>query len=296
MKFSIITPSYNQLDYLKRCVASVADQQDVEVEHWVADGGSTDGTVEWLKSASSELSTDSYRLHFFSEADDGMYDALNKGFARASGDVCAWLNCDEQYLPGTLREVASFFGAFPAVDILFGGMLMVDPQGGFLACRKAMPMRRLFLEASYLYNFSCGMFIRKSFWDKIGGFNSEYHNAGDEELICRALRRRAKTAVYNRYLSVFTYSGENLSSNREALEEHEALKHAGVAAGRSFRLPINLLRLAEKAVRGGNVQKSPVVYEIYKDHQQKRCRVEVLRPVCRWPDAARPYLLSHRSK
>jgi len=260
------------------------------------DGGSTDGTVEWLKQAVELFSTDTYHLTFVSEADEGMYDALNKGFDRASGDIFAWLNCDEQYLLGALQKVEAFLGESPSVDIFFGGMLMVDPEGEFLACRKAMPMRRNFLEASYLYNYSCSMFVRESLWEALEGFDVEYQNASDEEWVRRALSIGVKTATLNDYLSTFTYSDQNLSSVDRALEEHEALKHGGSAASRIFKLPFNLLRLMEKFFRGGHVQRAPITYEIYTKNNGDRMSFDVAKPTCCWPDEKKPYLLSHRLK
>ena len=135
MRISIITPSYNMLDYLKRCRASVADQSGVEVEHIVADGGSTDGTVDWLATQGESMrvgekaDSDLIPFRFFSGKDGGMYDALNKGFDSASGDVVAWLNCDEQYLEGTLALVAERFKSDPGLGLVFGGALLVSPGG-----------------------------------------------------------------------------------------------------------------------------------------------------------------------
>jgi glycosyltransferase involved in cell wall biosynthesis len=94
---SIVTPSYNMLDYLKRCHASIADQEKVSFEHLVIDGASKDGTPEWLRENPDIVS--------LSEPDNGMYDAINKGFRLAKGRILAYLNCDEQYLPGTLKYV-----------------------------------------------------------------------------------------------------------------------------------------------------------------------------------------------
>lgn len=214
---------------------------------------------------------------------------------RLSDDsVVAWLNCDEQYLPGTLKKVSDFFLANPSVDILFGGMLIVDEAGELLSCRKAMPMRKLFLEASYLYNFSCAMFFRRSAWEQLGGFDTSFKNAGDEELIRRAMTMGLKTAVLKDYLSVFTYSQMNLSSGGSALEEHEKLKKTGSWMSRSFRLPINLFRLTEKALRGGLVQRGPVEYDIYTDDLTARTHFKVQKPSCRWPDNNQPYLFKHR--
>ncbi len=262
----------------------------------VVDGGSTDGTVEWLKRVSRQRATDTYQLRFVSEADDGMYDALNKGFDSASGQVFAWLNCDEQYLPGTLQKVEASLGAKPSVDILFGGMVMVDPEGEFLACRKAMPMRRNFLEVSYLYNFSCAMFIHRSLWEILGRFDVEYQNAGDEEWVRRALSIGAKTATLNDYLAAFTYSDQNLSSASGALEEHEVLKRSSSGVSRLLKIPFNLVRIAEKMIRGGHLQRTPFAYEIYGEKEVGRKRFNVVRPTCLWPDERTPYLLSHRLK
>src|SRR5580658_5685732 len=104
MRFSVVTPSFRQSLWLKLCVASVADQ-GVEVEHIVQDACSDDGTLDWLL-------TDP-RVQAFSEKDAGMYDAVNRGLRRASGEILSYLNCDEQYLPGALRAVETHFESHP---------------------------------------------------------------------------------------------------------------------------------------------------------------------------------------
>src|SRR6187399_1388121 len=109
MKISIVTPSFRNSNWLKLCIASVADQQGVEVEHIVQDAGSDDGTLDWLPGDS--------RVKAFVETDSGMYDAINRGFRRATGDILAYLNCDEQYLPGALATVRDFFEKNPDVEV-----------------------------------------------------------------------------------------------------------------------------------------------------------------------------------
>ena len=88
MQFSIVTPSFRNSQWLKLCLASVADQQGVELEHIVQDSCSDDGTQDWLPR--------DRRVRAFIEKDDGMYDAVNRGYRRAQGDILAHLNCDEQ--------------------------------------------------------------------------------------------------------------------------------------------------------------------------------------------------------
>jgi glycosyltransferase involved in cell wall biosynthesis len=105
MKFSIITPSFRNSNWLKLCIASVADQQGVEFEHIVQDSCSDDGTQDWLPRDP--------RVKAFIEKDGGMYDAVNRGYRRAQGDILAYLNCDEQYLPGALKTVHDFFESHP---------------------------------------------------------------------------------------------------------------------------------------------------------------------------------------
>ena len=101
MKFSIITPSFRNSAWLKLCIASIADQSEVEFEHIVQDSCSDDDTKNWLPNET--------RVKAFIEKDSGMYDAVNRGFRRAQGDILAYLNCDEQYLPGALKMVGDFF-------------------------------------------------------------------------------------------------------------------------------------------------------------------------------------------
>lgn len=118
MKFSIITPSFNQGRFLPDCVASVLAQTGVEVEHIVMDAGSTDETLEVLKSYP--------HLKWTSEPDDGMSDGINKGFRQATGDWVMWLNCDDCLLPGTLEKVAKFIEKHPEADVVHGDCVYVN--------------------------------------------------------------------------------------------------------------------------------------------------------------------------
>src|SRR3954471_24052752 len=112
MQFSIVTPSFRQLGWLKRCVRSIGDQQGVEVEHIIQDAGTGPELDAWVTKHSKA------QLHV--EKDSGMYDAINRGLSRASGDILAFLNCDEQYLPGTLEAVGKVFEAHPEIDFVIG--------------------------------------------------------------------------------------------------------------------------------------------------------------------------------
>src|SRR5262245_9541807 len=110
MKFSICTPSFRQFEWLKLCSASVQDQEMVEVEHIIQDAGTEPALESWAAGLS--------RTRLYVEEDAGMFDAINRGWRRATGDYVAQLNCDEQYLPGALRMVGNFFERHPGVDVI----------------------------------------------------------------------------------------------------------------------------------------------------------------------------------
>src|SRR4051812_12173129 len=114
LQFSIVTPSFRNSEWLRLCIPSVADQ-GVELEHIVQDAGSDDGTLDWLPHDP--------RVKAYIEKDSGMYDAVNRGWKRANGEILAYINCDEQYLPGALQKVWDFFQANPAVEVLFGDIV-----------------------------------------------------------------------------------------------------------------------------------------------------------------------------
>src|SRR5947207_15737324 len=123
MNLSIVTPSFRNSEWLKLCIASVADQEGAAIEHIVHDSVSDDGTLEWLPQDK--------RVKAFVEKDSGMYDAINRGLARASGEIVAYLNCDEQYLPGTLKAVATFFDEHPRVDAVVADTIVTDTKGDY---------------------------------------------------------------------------------------------------------------------------------------------------------------------
>ncbi len=176
MRVSVVTPSYRGGQWLRLCIASVADQ-NVEVEHIVQDAGSDDGTLDWLRQDP--------RVRVFVEKDAGMYDAINRGLRRATGEISAYLNCDEQYLPGTLQAVEDFFATHPEVDVLFGDIVVVDAEGRYLCHRKVQPPLLAHTWTCHLSTLSCGMFFRHKLVDPGGHlFNSSYRSGGDGEWMC----------------------------------------------------------------------------------------------------------------
>ncbi|MEM2293079.1 MAG: glycosyltransferase family 2 protein [Candidatus Bathyarchaeia archaeon] len=252
---SVITPSLNMLSYLKRCHASVADQQGVTVEHIIMDGGSTDGTVEWLRENPQVIGV--------VQKDNGMYDAINKGLSLARGNIISYLNCDEQYLPGALSFVKKYMERHPEVDILFGDFLVVRPDGSLVCFRKGYPLRWFYIFSSYLYAFSCAMFFRRRLFDDGLRFNEQFKDIGDADFVVRALRSGYKAAYVRRYLAVFTMTGINKSASSEALLERKKWMSLAPLWIRILKWPLNWARLFEKLIHGSFWEKMPLQYAIY---------------------------------
>lgn len=113
MKVSVVTPSFNQGQFIGRTLQSVASQKGAKIEHVVFDGGSTDETVAVLKTFGSSV-------RWVSEPDGGQADAVNKGIQSTDGEIIGWLNSDDVYYPGAIEAVVEYFAAHPSVDLVYG--------------------------------------------------------------------------------------------------------------------------------------------------------------------------------
>ena len=275
MKFSIITPSFNMLPYLKLCHNSVIDQNHSNFEHIIIDGNSNDNTKIWLKDKN---------LNYLSENDSGMYDALNKGLSMADGDIISYLNCDEQYLPGTLNIIKKFFINNPTIDIVFGHALITKPDGSLICFRKAYQPRKYYIMASHLYVLSCTMFFRSSILDQGFLFNTKYKSIGDMHFVLELLNNGFKAKYIEKYLSSFTWTGNNLSSNEVSKNELFLINDSFPKWIHLFKKPINFLRLTEKTLSGAYFTSKPLEYKIYvKEDPNKRNHFSFNNIDFRWP-------------
>jgi glycosyltransferase involved in cell wall biosynthesis len=273
MQFSVITPSFQNSAWLKLCVASVADQ-GVAVEHIVQDAGSTDGTLDWLGADS--------RIRAFVEKDAGMYDAINRGLARARGDIRSYLNCDEQYLPGALRAVGDYFAAHPAVDVVFGDFVVVNPRGEYLFHRKVQTPLKNHLRVSHLPAFSCGMFFRRKLIqnDKLL-FNPALRAVGDGDWVLRLLERGIRLGVLRQFTSVFTLHSDNLGNSETALREAREM-HARAPIWVRGLKPLWILHHRLRRLTGGVYRQAPFTFSLYTQLQPGRVERQVAKPDWRW--------------
>jgi glycosyltransferase involved in cell wall biosynthesis len=274
LRFSIVTPSFRNSDWLKLCVASVADQ-GVALEHIVQDAGSDDGTLDWL--------TGDQRVRAFVERDAGMYDAMNRGLRRAQGELLACLNCDEQYLPGALSAVSDFFERRPEVEMVFGDFVVVNPEGEYLFHRKVLTPRTHHTWVAHLQTFTCATFFRRSLIHEQGLlFDPRYRDVGDGEWMLRLLRRGTRMAVLRRFTSVFTMTGANMSAGANARREARELAQSAPAWARRLK-GLLVLQHRLRRLAGGIYFQRPFSYALHtRTSAGQRVNHAVARPVFRW--------------
>ena len=175
---SIITPSYNQAAFLEQTLRSVLEQDYPNIEYLVVDGGSTDGSVEIIKKYADRLAW------WVSEKDHGQGEAINKGFARATGKYIAWVNSDDFYQPGAIRSAVSELEAHPELGMVFGDVQVVAADGTIL---NELHYGNWGLDELMTFHIigQPAVFMRRSVLEKAGYLNTSYHFMLDHQLWLR---------------------------------------------------------------------------------------------------------------
>ena len=175
---SIITPSFNQAAFLEQTMRSVLEQDYPRIEYMVVDGASTDHSVDIIRKYESKLAW------WVSEKDSGQADAINKGFARATGEVIAWLNSDDYYLAGTVSAAVKIFEEHPKVVLVYGNMLSVDEDGKTF---NTLNYKQLTLEDLLCFQIigQPAVFMRRSALQATGGLDPTFHFMLDHYLWIR---------------------------------------------------------------------------------------------------------------
>ncbi|MFI5150572.1 MAG: glycosyltransferase family 2 protein [Bacteroidia bacterium] len=207
-KITIVTPSFNQGSYLEQTILSVLGQNYPNLEYFIMDGGSTDNSVDIIKKYEKQLAG------WVSEKDKGVYDAVQKGFARSNGELMAWINSDDMYHPKSLFTVAELFETLKDVRWIQGMPTSYDESGRTIA---SGPLR-LWSK----YNFYTGdfefiqqesVFWRRSLWEAAGStFNTRLKYAADMELWTRFFRHD-KLYVTNALIGGFRFRQSNQLSS-----------------------------------------------------------------------------------
>jgi glycosyltransferase involved in cell wall biosynthesis len=229
----------------------------------------------WVRSNST--------ARLFVEKDEGMYDAINRGIDRASGDIIGILNCDEQYLPETLRRVQEVFEGKPAASIVAGDYLVVDPEQRLLAFRKVTPLRASMIATDHLYAFTCAMFFRRSVFTDGLRFDTTLRSVADGQLVSFALERGHSATLLHQYLATFTWTGDNLSARSISREEDARLRRALSPWLRLAGPFLRSWRHVERMLAGG-YSSGPISYKVYlAEGDPHRTSFTCERPSFRYP-------------
>ena len=254
-KFSIVTPTFRQLDWLRLCIASVRDQvvatpstldsrpSTLSIEHIIQDAGTPgieelarelgaafyrDGQIIFhakecgvgVPPAILQATTDkaaNYSLKFFSEKDAGMYDAINRGLARSTGKICAWLNSDEQYLPETLSKVAEIFQQQTKLDVLLGDAILLNSSLEPICYRRIMVPGLWHTRLAHLHSLSCAMFFKKSALPH-PSLDPRWKVISDAVLMEHFLLNRKNIHACRLPLAAYAFTGQNLSADKNCNE------------------------------------------------------------------------------
>lgn len=218
-KISIVTPSYNQGKFLEETIRSVVLQNYPNLEYIIIDGGSTDNTVALIKQYEPYIS------YWVSEPDNGQAHAINKGIAKATGEIIAYLNSDDYYLPGTLFKVAENFQEFPDTDLLHGICRYVNQEGEKIG--EQFGNIQTLEEILDLWNvwWKKRQFVQPEvFWtrritEKVGSFNEELNFVMDYDYWCRIIQVGGMIQRINYELSSFRFTSEQKSNQSVKVAE-----------------------------------------------------------------------------
>lgn len=177
---SIITPSFNQANYLEATILSVLGQSYPHIEYIIMDGGSTDGSVDVIKKYEGRIAS------WVSEQDKGQTDAINKGFHRAKGDILAWINSDDTYSnPNAVADAVNFLIANPEVAMVYADCNFIDEQGKIIGEFASRQTNYAKLRSGYVHIPQQTMFFRAKYWKELGPLDPSFYFAMDYDLWVR---------------------------------------------------------------------------------------------------------------
>ncbi|MGB0678759.1 MAG: glycosyltransferase family 2 protein [Polyangiales bacterium] len=213
---SIVVPSFNQVRYLERCLISILQQNYPKLELIVMDGGSTDGSRACIESLAP-------RLHYWqSQQDGGQSAAINEGFRHASGEILAYLNSDDVYLPtAPIHWAAHRFSTQPHIDIVQGHAYLIDADDTVFGFSAARPWRMLDFKLGIFGIPQCATFWRRRVYDAVGGFNEQVRTCMDGEFYLRTAQQGAIFSVVDQVFSGFRIHNQSITGSGRYRQEYQ---------------------------------------------------------------------------
>ena len=179
---SIVTPSFNQAQFLEQTILSVLEQDYPHIEYLIVDGGSTDGSRELIQRYAPHLTW------WVSEPDQGQTDAINKGFSHARGEILAWLNSDDTYQPGAISQAVEYLQSHPEVGMVYGDANLIDASGNIIGKFPARQTDYRRLRRGYVHIPQQASFFQASLWKQVGPLDPSFYFAMDYDLWVRLAR------------------------------------------------------------------------------------------------------------
>ena len=176
---TIVTPSFNQARFLPATIESVLGQSYPHIEYWIIDGGSTDGSLAVIKQYADQLAG------WVSEQDKGQTDAINKGFARANGQILAWLNSDDTYKPHAVAQAVAAFQQYPETGLVYGDANYINEEGNVIGRFPAAQTDLAKLKRGYVHIPQQAAFWRADLWRQVGPLDPSFYFAMDYDLWVR---------------------------------------------------------------------------------------------------------------
>jgi len=183
---SIITPTFNSVDKLETCILSIKNQTYKNIEHIIIDGGSSDSTIDLIRKYEKE-----YNIKWLSEKDNGVADAMNKGFEMASGEFFGWIDADNYYNPDIIESIIKNFETTPSINIIYGNVDIVDVDK---KVSSYSPPEHISFEKALIYTTGAipvqpAVFFKREVFEKAKGFDSKYKIAGDFDFWLKVLKK-----------------------------------------------------------------------------------------------------------